>query len=292
MKDLLNFFLTHSRWFTFAFYAVVSLLLLFSRNPYQHSVFLTSASTVGSTVHECVASVTDYFDLKDINHDLEGRNAALEMEVIALREQLNAMQMEYGKNAQIQAAVRKYETIGAHVISNSLSAPNNYITINRGSAEGLEPEMGVVDHNGVVGVVNVVGRHAARVISLLNPDMKLSCKLRATDYFGTMTWDGHDPEHAVLKELPKHGEYNVGDTVITSGYSAIFPEGIIVGTVEKKIKNTDSFASLVVKLATNFSQLSDVRVIKNPARAEMKELDRLQEEQSNKKQAGKQSGKK
>jgi len=138
--------------------------------------------------------------------------------------------------------------------------------------------MGVIDQNGVVGIVNVVGPHAARVISLLNPHMRLSCKLKGSGFFGSLVWDGKSPQLAVLEELPKHITFNKGDTIVTSGYSAVFPEGIIVGTVEGLARGmSDSFVSLRIRLTTNFSQLSSVRVITNSMKDQIDALRRAEQ---------------
>jgi rod shape-determining protein MreC len=177
-----------------------------------------------------------------------------------------------------QPALKQYTFLMAQVISNSIAQPNNYITINRGSYDGVKPEMGVIDQNGVVGIVNVVGPHASRVISLLNPHMRLSCKLQRSGFYGSLVWDGKSPRYAVLEELPKHITYHKGDTIVTSGYSAVFPEGIIVGTVEGLARDlSDSFVSLRIKLTTNFSQLSSVRVITNSMRDQIDALRRAEQ---------------
>lgn len=269
MNNLLKFFLRHSSWFVFIFYVVISCVLLFQTNPYQQSVYLTSANAVSSAVYNGISSISSYFNLKDINEDLQSRNALLEMEVVDLRNQVNNYRMQIPDTSSIQPALRPYSFVVAHVISNSISQTYNYITINRGSAEGIETEMGVVDQNGVVGMVNVVGKHSARVISLLNPHMRLSCKVKNSDFFGSMVWDGKDPEYAIMQQLPKHARFVKGDTIITSGYSAVFPEGIIVGTIVSSVKElSDNFVSLKIKLSTNFTQLSTVRAIKNQNKAE------------------------
>ena len=263
MNNLLNFFIKHSAWFIFAIYVILSLVLLFKDNPYQQSVYLTSANRVSAAVYKAFNGVTSYFHLRDINESLQERNAALEMELIELRNQMADMALA-SPDSLHQPALKQYSFVMAQVISNSIANPNNYITINRGYLDGVNPEMGVIDQNGVVGIVNVAGPHAARVISLLNPHMRLSCKLRDSGFYGSLVWDGKSPQFAVLEELPKHITYHKGDTIVTSGYSAVFPEGIIVGTVDVLARGmTDSFVSLRIRLTTNFSQLSSVRVITN-----------------------------
>ena len=274
MKNLLDFFIKHSTWFVFTFYAIVSLLMLFQSNPYQQSVYLSSANAVSATVYNAVASVTSYLNLRDINEDLQERNALLEMEVTNLRNQIYDLKLQLEDSAIVSNGEQQFDFILAHVISNSISQANNYITINRGSAEGIEPEMGVVDQNGVVGMVNVVGKHSARIISLLNPNMRLSCKLKNSEYFGSLVWDGKSPEYAILQELPKHVLYHKGDTIVTSGYSSVFPEGIIVGIVKDNENGlNENFISLKVKLTTNVSQLSTVRALRNTMREELDKLE-------------------
>lgn len=273
MKNLLDFFIKHSAWFVLLLYVILSCVLLFRNNPYQQSVYLTSANAVCATVYQGISSVTDYFHLKGINDDLQERNALLEMELVDLRAQVNDLRMQLPDTLKNQPVLQHFDFVVAHVISNSIAQTNNYITINRGEADGIKAEMGVVDQAGVVGIVNVVGKHSARIISLLNPDMRLSCKLRDTEYFGSMVWEGGDSRYAILEELPKHLTYQVGDTVVTSGYSTVFPEGIIVGVVEGRARKlSDSFVSLKVRLTTNFSQLSTVRVITNDMADELKAL--------------------
>ena len=275
MKNLLDFFVKHSAWFVLILYVILSCVLLFRNNPYQQSVYLTSANAVCASVYEGISTVTSYFHLKGINDDLQERNALLEMELVELRAQINDLKMQLPDTLKSQPVLQHFDFVVAHVISNSIAQTNNFITINRGEADGIKPEMGVVDQTGIVGIVNVVGKHSARIISLLNTDMGLSCKLRDSEYFGSLVWEGGDPRYAILEELPKHMHCQVGDTVVTSGFSTVFPEGIIVGTVEGRArKASDSFVSLRIRLTTNFSQLSTVRVITNDMAEELKALER------------------
>lgn len=240
-------------------------MLLFNRNPYQRHVYLTSASVASASVYDAAHSVTGYFNLRGINEDLQRRNAQLENEVIALRSQVDGLHLDLLQltdSVELPEPLRKYDFILASVINNSISNPYNYITISKGEAEGVKPEMGVVDQNGVVGVVNVTGKHYSRIISLLNPDFRLSCKIKGNDVFGSLVWDGNRHDVAVLEELPKHTVYAVGDTVVTSGYSAVFPEGIPVGIVmESDRDDDDNFVKLKIKLFTDFSRLSTVRLV-------------------------------
>lgn len=249
-------------------------MLLFDNNPYQHHVYLTSANRVCSAVFSVFSNFTSYFHLHEINEDLHNRNAMLEMEVINLRHELESIKLTLPDTADLAVGAHDYDFILAHVISNSISQPHNYITINRGSNDGIVPEMGVIDQNGVVGIVNVVGPHSARVISLLNPLFRLSCKVKGTDFFGSLVWDGKDAYHAVLEEMPRHVKFEKGDTIVTSGFSSVFPEGLIVGTIVEQVKDmNDNFFSLRIALSTDFTQLSTVRTIKNNRQSEIRALE-------------------
>ncbi len=275
MKELLNFFVRNSKWLVFAFYVIISSILLFNNNPYQQHVYLTSAGAVSSTVYGITNSITSYFNLHDNNEDLNRRNAELQDEVLRLQTRLMRLEEATAvKSPVLSDSLDQYRIVTAHVINNSVIRPNNYITINRGSADGIAPEMGVIDQNGVVGVVNVVGEHNSRLISLLNPHFRLSCRLRTGDSFGSLVWDGADPRYALLEELPRHTVAHKGDTVITSGFSTVFPAGIPVGIVESEDKeHNQNFFTLKVRLLSDFSALNNVQVIINNQAAEIRRVE-------------------
>lgn len=275
MRQLLEFFVRHGAWFTFLLLAGISCFMLFRGNPYQQSVYMTSAGAVSSGVYGAANSVTGYFHLRTINDDLQERLSDLEMENLSLRRRLErAGELAYADTVTPDSALTPYRFITARVINNSIAHSNNFITINRGSADGVKPEMGVFDQNGIVGIVNVTGPHTARVISLLNSDLRLSCKVKGSDAFGSLVWDGKSPRRAVLEELPRHVEFAIGDTIITSGYSVVFPEGIPVGTVVEQARDVDdNFYSLKVELLTDFATLSTVRVIENFLKDEIEEVE-------------------
>lgn len=265
MRNLLNFFIRYSAWFVFAAYFVASCYLLFQKNPYQHHVYLTSAGTVASGIYDVTSNITGYINLRDINEDLQRRNAALESEVIALRHQARLLRQNILQDSLRRVdSLSRFDFVIASVINNSVIRPYNFITINKGRADGIAPEMGVMDQNGVVGVTNVVSEHHARIISLLNPNFRLSCKLRGNDAFGSLVWDGKKPSEAILEELPKQVKFKTGDTIITSGYSAMFPEGIPVGIILGSTRGEDdNFHTLRIHLLTDFTTLSTVKVISN-----------------------------
>lgn len=265
MRTLVDFFVRHGSWFLFLVLAGSSCFMLFRSDPYRQAVYMTSAGRVTARIYSAANSVTGYFHLRSTNDDLQQRLATLELENIHLRRNLQRVQEQvYGYSVRPDSALMPYDFVIARVINNSIVHSNNFITLDRGSEDGITPEMGVVDQNGIVGIVNVVGPHSARIISMLNSDLRLSCKVKGSDAFGSLVWDGRSPRYAMLEELPRHVEFSPGDTVITSGYSVVFPEGIPVGIVEDQFRDTDdNFYSLRIKLLTDFATLSTVRVIKN-----------------------------
>lgn len=275
MHNLLIFLARTGTWLLFIVYVVISCVLLFSRNPYHHHVYLTTANAVASSVYAAVANVTSYFNLRSINSDLLDRNTELELEVMRLHRELT----RYADNAYIDSLSHdslpsRYSFTVAHVINNSISRPYNFITIDKGSLDGIEPEMGVVDVNGVVGIVNKVGNHSARILSVLNPSLPLSCKVKNSEYIGSLVWDGADSRFAVLEELPQHAVYEVGDTIVTSGFSSSFPAGVAVGEVTGDLPNhDDNFHALRVRLFTDFSTLRTVRVIRDNLKPELDEVE-------------------
>lgn len=276
MNNLINFFIKNSSWFIFAFYVILSLGLLFQSNPFQQSVYLTSANGTVATISKGINGASNYFHLKEINEDLNLQNAAQKQEILALKEQLTKLELQYGEKPGSEVSGKgNYSFISAHVISNSVVNPSNYITIDKGSADGIEPYMGVMDMNGVVGIVDAVNTHSARIMSMLHPDTKITCTLKGNGNFGLLVWDGKTTDHAILKDLPKVDEYHVGDTVVTSSSSLSFPEGFMVGVVERISPTTkdDSFMTLIVKLSCKITKLGNVHVIKNNMKEELKQLE-------------------
>ena len=283
MRELLNFFIRNSKWFVFTAYIVVSIMLLVQSSPLHRSVYLTSANAVSSTVYNWFGSISGYLNLRESNEDLNKRNADLQAEVESLRLQLATLQeMRMSDSLDMPPALKPYDFIVAHVIKNSVMRPHNYITINKGTEDGIKPEMGVIDQNGVVGVVDVVGPHSARLISLLNPFFRLSCKIKGNESFGSLVWDGEDPRFAILEELPRHTVFEIGDTVITSGYSAVFPSGVPVGIVDSRVGSAqDNLFQLKVRLFTDFSKLNNVQVVVNYLADEINALEKEHKDQEN-----------
>lgn len=256
---------------------IISFALVYRNNAYQQSILLSTANVVAANVVAAGGSVTSYLSLRDKNKELIERNGQLEIEILRLQRRIETMStdtMRFQAYAGDSAIRFPYTTDVAKVVNNSVSYLANYITIDKGRADGIAPDMGVVSERGVVGIVSTVSDHYALVIPILNPKFRLSCKVLGSGYFGSMSWDGRSVQYAKLEELPRHVEFQVGDTIVTSAFSAIFPEGIMMGTVSAFEKQRDdNYYSLTVKLSTDFTRLNTVMVIKNYHKNEQKQLE-------------------
>lgn len=276
MRNLLDFLIKYNYWFLFIILEVVCLLLLFQFNHYQQGVFFTSANVVTGKIYELSGGVSSYFHLKSTNEALLDRNLALEQQITQLEKALgechtDSLEILGIKNTPLAGV----EIFKANVINNSLINADNYITIDKGENDGIRPEMGVVDANGVVGIVYMTSAHYSIVISLLNSKSNISCKILGSDYFGYLKWEHGDSKFANLKDLPRHAEFNLGDTVVTSGYSTVFPAGVMVGTVDDISDSNDGLSYLLkVKLATDFGKVSAVRILLRSGQREQYELEK------------------
>ena len=276
MRNLLNFFLKYNYWFLFVLLEVISFALLFRFNSYQGSAFFTSANRVAGAVYDAANNVTGYFHLKTINDELVQKNVELELQVERLREALTeATGDSSGIEQMKQEALQGYDIFKASVINNSITHADNYITINKGTADGVRSEMGVVNGSGVVGIGYLTSSHHSIVIPVLNSKSSISCKIKKSDYFGFLKWDGGSSEYAYVKDMPRHSLFSLGDTIVTSGHSAVFPSGIPIGTVDDIADSHDGLSYLLrVKLFTDFARLNDVRVIAEKGQEEQLELEK------------------
>ena len=264
MKNLLAFIARYYHWFLFVFLEVISGVLLFQYNSYQGSVWFSSANVMVGKIFEYDATVRSFFSLGRANEELTLRNFYLERQVAQLRRLYEDLTHDTTLvERQEQAFLNQFTLIPAKVVSITLDKADNLITIDKGRADGIEKDMGVVCGNGVVGVVYLVSDHYAVVIPVLNvTSSRISCAIRGRGYFGYLQWYGGDPLVAYVEDVPRHARFKRGDWVETSGYSAIFPSGVLVGKIENIYNSADGLSyRLKVRLATDFGCLRDVCVI-------------------------------
>ena len=265
MRNLLAFLDKYNHWFLFVLLEVVSAVLLFRYNSYQGSVWFSSANVVAGKVYELNAYAESFFALTKVNQELTKRNLILEQQLVALqglhaKTSADSSRM-YMEQQQLQSRFKLYP---AKVVSNSLDKRDNFITIDKGAVDGIRKDMGVACGSGVVGVVYMVSQHYSVVIPVLNSHSSISCMIRGRGYFGYLHWTGGSPELAYVDDIPRHARFALGMNVVTSGYSSIFPPGIMVGKILHVFNSPNGLSyRLQVKLATDFGNLRDVCVIDN-----------------------------
>lgn len=266
MENLIRFFSKNSPFFTWLFLAIISIVLLCQSNPYHRSVWFGSANAVAGSVYDFQSNVTGYFGLREINEDLLKRTGTLEAENLQLRQMLQAYEDQ--DTYRHESAQRQYNFMIAHVVDNSIVHTENYITLDKGSLDGIHQDLGVADQNGVIGIVAKVSEHYSLVLSVLNPKLRLSVKIKNSEAMGSLVWDGKDYRYANFEDLPRNVDFEVGDTIVTTGYTSTFPENVPVGRVADSNDRGGSFLTLKVELFADFNRLNDVHVIFDNMQAE------------------------
>lgn len=276
MHNLTEFLAKHNHWFVFLVLEVVSMVLLFRYNSYQGSVWFSSANAVTGKVYEWDSAVESFFSLSGVNSQLTQRNAFLEQQVRMLDDSIARLTRSQ------EAAVTRLSSmvpfqgcrlIPTKVVANMVNRYDNLITIDKGSADGVKRDMGVVCGMGVVGIVYLVSEHYSIVIPALNSHSNISCTIQRRGYFGYLRWRGGSSQLAYLEDVPRHAHFKLGDNVVTSGYSSVFPPGVMVGKVLHVFNSADGLSYRVqVKLSTDFARLRDVCLVDDSALQERIDL--------------------
>ena len=276
MHNLTEFLAKHNHWFVFLVLEVVSMVLLFRYNSYQGSVWFSSANAVTGKLYEWDSAVESFFSLSGVNSQLTQRNAFLEQQVRMLDDSIARLTRSQ------EAAVTRLSSmvpfqgcrlIPAKVVANMVNRYDNLITIDKGSADGVKRDMGVVCGMGVVGIVYLVSEHYSIVIPALNSHSNISCTIQRRGYFGYLRWRGGSSQLAYLEDVPRHAHFKLGDNVVTSGYSSVFPPGVMVGKVLHVFNSADGLSYRVqVKLSTDFARLRDVCLVDDSALQERIDL--------------------
>jgi len=270
MRSLFHFLLRN--YFLMMFLALegMSFVLIVSFNDYQRVAFFNSSNNLAGSIYERFSNMDDYFSLSRTNARLAAENASLRKQV----HMLNMRQEQYPVNRPDTVDAPAYIFTSAKVISNSVNKSMNYITLNKGSRHGVKPDMGIICADGVVGVITNVSQNYSTGMSLLNRRLSIPAKITKNNYFGALVWDGEHFNTADLKEIPFHIMVNVGDTVVTSTHSGVFPEGIMLGTITKyDVQSGTNFYNIKVELSTNFKTLKYVEVVQNTKRTELIKLE-------------------
>ena len=247
----------------------IALYLLTTGNNYHNTKMVKGIKGLTAGIEARVNNARTFFNLRDINFKLAEENARL-MNLLAR----SGIREESGFSTISDSVYgQQYKYTSAEVIGNSVNKQKNYFTINKGRNQGIDIDMAVTNNQDVVGAIVGCSENFAVAISLLNIDFRLSARIKSNGYFGSLNWDGRNYREAVLNEIPQHIEVNIGDTVETTGYSAIFPEGILVGTVSDRKRSGSDFYKITVKLFNDFKKLHDITIIGNMKKTEQIELE-------------------
>lgn len=289
MRNLLDFLVKYSYWFLFFVLEAVSFVLLFQFNSYQGSVWFSSANAVAGKLYETTSAVESYFQLSKINIELTQRNLYLEQRLCKLeKEKSDSVADSTMENSLLLKSLQPYRLISAQVVNMKWGRKDNLLTIDKGEADGIKKDMGVVCGTGIVGIVYLTSAHYSIVIPVLNSQSNISCVIQGRGYFGYLHWTGGDISEAYVDDVPRHAHFKLYENVVTSGYSSVFPAGIMVGKILHVYNSADQMSyRLRVKLSTDFGKLRDVCVVDNTALSEQIEVMRAAEDSIRMKEAGK-----
>ena len=263
MQRLFNFFIKNKTFVLFLLLFSYALSITVQSHEYHRSKFLNSSNQITGSVYGTFHSITQYFNLKQENRLLLEENNRLKIKVFNQKDSIPVDSvLEY-----------KYDLFPSLVYKNSYALPNNYLTLNKGQNDSIKEDYGVITSKGIVGIIDATSKNYSRVLSVLNTNSRVNVKLKKTNYFGTLSWDGKSPEITQLKDIQDLVKLSVGDTVVTSGYSSTFPPNIPVGSVESfDLNDTEDLYIIDVKLFNNMKNLEHVYIIKNTDINELKTL--------------------
>ena len=259
MRQIIDFFVRNKNFILFLSLFSFSLILIFSNSRYHNSLVLNSTNSLTGKIFETTNFISSYLNLKNENESLNEENT-----------ELKKLIYNYSKST-IDGV--KYEVFNSKVIKNSYSRNNNYLTINIGNIDSISEDMGVVSNKGIIGITDRVSKNYSRVISVLNTKLNLNAKLKKSNHFGILNWNGLNYSTVQLIDLPKQTKINIGDTIITGGNSFIFPEGVLIGNVSSfKLDDTQNYIEAEISLFNDMTNIKNVYIIRNNDLEELKKL--------------------
>lgn len=258
MRTLLRFIQRYSNLLLFLMLETIAITFIVRGNSYQRSKLVGLNREITGFTYSMVDGAREYFSLRQVNQTLAEEN-------MKLRNRLDLLGSKMDTTLVIQEKreAYRYFFVPSKIIHNNVYKQYNYITLDKGKKDGVFKDMGVISDQGVVGIVLESSQNFATVIPILNRDFRLSVKIKSNDYAGILQWEGDSPLYAMLSEIPFHVNIMESDTILTSGFSSIFPEGIEVGIIESYVLEKGNFYDIKVKLSTDFQQLFHVNVIRN-----------------------------
>lgn len=285
MGKLIAFIQKYLHIIVFMILLILGFYFIYQSTNYPRFAIAHATSTITAPINRLSYNIISHFNLKSENDALVEQNLQLlkerESNFLTSSDSIStAESVTTDTNTHKVTRTRLYDYSSANVVYNTIHRKYNYMMIDKGSDDGVTPDMAVLSASGIAGVVTDVTSHFATVTSLLHPNSNISAKVIPADQLGTVTWKYGDPTTAYLNDIPEHMNINVGDSVVTSGFSDIFPSGLLIGTISEKSKSpTDSFLTLKIKLATDFNHVNHVYIVRNLYKEEMDELKKKMEDE-------------
>ena len=274
MQQIVNFIIRNKIFILFLLLFSTSLFLTFQSHSYHKSKFINSANFLTGGVYESVNNIGGYFNLRKENNILLEENRRLKS--ILYNTKKDSLKKVYRDSTLFNNA--SFKLIAAQVYKNSFSATNNYLTINKGKKDSISQDLGVITSKGIVGIIDNTSRKYARVMSVLNTNISINALLKKTNHFGPLSWNSESPQIVQLLDLQKQVPVAIGDTIVTSGLSTIFPKDIPIGEVVAfKLDETKSSYVIDVKLFNDMTNVDHVYIIKNLDAKEISTLNDLDE---------------
>ncbi|SDX40436.1 rod shape-determining protein MreC [Lutibacter oricola] len=274
MQQIIYFIRKFRFFLLFILLETVALFFTIQHHSYHSSKFVNSANNLTGGIYSQAISIGEFFNLKSENKRLIDENTHLKN---ILEQRKLDSSSEFKTQIDTLNYYQKYNYVFAKIINNSYSKPNNYLTINKGSKQQINTDLGVINSKGVIGVVKNVSSNFATVLSILNSNSKINVKLKNSSHFGTMTWNGEETNVIQLIDIPRQAVVKEGDTIITGGKSAIFPEGILVGTIKNVNFENNQYKQIDIQLFNDMTSIGYVQIIKNLQREEQLNLENTTE---------------
>lgn len=273
MQQIFNFLIRNKNNILFLFLLALSVFFTIQNHSFHKSRFISSANSVTGGIYSWSSNIKDYLYLEEYNQRLLEENKELRNILTNLNDTISIE--NYTDSASFEGV---YYFRAARVINNNFSKADNYLTINQGETAGIQPEFGVVTSKGVIGIVDRVNSRFSRVISILHSESRINAQMTKTSHFGSLIWNGEDPNLVQLIDVPRQAPVEEGDTIVTGGRSLIFPEGLPIGSVEDwEMDDTQSYYNINVRLFNDMTNIGFVYVIENLDREEILSLEDVNE---------------
>jgi rod shape-determining protein MreC len=268
MRTLIRFIQKYSDLLLFLLLEIIAIALIVQNSHYQKSKLISLNREVTGYLYSKVDGAREYFSLKEVNQQLADENLELRNKLDMISSSLDTALV-----TSVLRGEQRYFFVPSRVVHNSIYGQYNFLTLDKGKKQGVFRDMGVISEGGLVGIILESSANFATVIPVINRDFMLSAKIKSSNYAGIIQWEGNSPQSAVLTEIPFHVKLAVGDTILTSGFSSIFPEGIEVGVIETFSLDKGNFYDIKVSLFTDYQNLYHVNVIRNYRQEEQLNLE-------------------